>query len=350
MIMTSYGESLTLGEKKTNFYHLFPGKVQAEVEIGDVISVNHFSEWKKVGSNRYDFNFKDFGLKHYLGNKKEIETILVADKEFLMMSFCVQGNCVFLDLNTGDRLMFNASEHHVLHIPQSQLKFISNGELELICIYLEMKFLLKYIPLDHEIIQKINVTTHKKSIQNLKIDAKIQSVLQDIINCAFDGHLKKLYIQAKIIELLSLQISQYEEEKKINSVGLKKSDIDKMMLVKEKIDNNILETFTLTTLSREVGTNEQYLKKHFKILFGNTVFGYILSCKMEKAKELLIGGQYNIGDIALMAGYKHATHFTSAFKKYFGYLPQKIKGKALSIVFCLRYLALKETTEILNFF
>jgi AraC-like DNA-binding protein len=326
--MTSYGESLTIGEKKAYFYHLFPGKIQAIEEVGDVISVNHFSEWKKVSSDRYDFNFKDFGLKHYQGKENEIETFLIADTEFLMMTFCVQGNCVFMDVKNGSRFTFNSSEHHILKIPQSQLKFISNGELDLICIYLEKKFLLKYIPIEHEIIQKISSKTNQESIHNLKIDARIQSVLQDIINCAFDGHLKKLYIQAKIIELLSLQISQYEEEKKINPVGLKKSDIDKMMLVKEKIDNNLSETFTLTTLAREVGTNEQYLKKHFKILFGNTVFGYILSCKMEKAKELLIAGQYNIGDIALMAGYKHATHFTSAFKKYFGYLPQKIKGKA----------------------
>ncbi|WP_154647985.1 helix-turn-helix domain-containing protein [Pedobacter arcticus] len=131
-----------------------------------------------------------------------------------------------------------------------------------------------------------------------------------------------LYLKAKIIELLTLQFFQYEEEK---TVGLKQEDIEKMTMVKALIESNINEVYSLAYLARVAGTNEQYLKKHFKILFGSTVFGYMLACKMEKAKELLSTGKHKITEVSETVGYKHATHFTTAFKKFFGYLPSLAK-------------------------
>ncbi|VTP86630.1 hypothetical protein [Sphingobacterium daejeonense] len=35
-------------------------------------------------------------------------------------------------------------------------------------------------------------------------------------------------------------------------------------------------------------------------------------------------GKYRVSDVARMTGYKHSTHFTTAFKKYFWYYSQLI--------------------------
>jgi len=45
---------------------------------------------------------------------------------------------------------------------------------------------------------------------------------------------------------------------------------------------------------------------------------------MEKAKEMLLSQDYKISSIAFQFGYKHATHFNAAFKKYFAYSPTKV--------------------------
>ena len=47
---------------------------------------------------------------------------------------------------------------------------------------------------------------------------------------------------------------------------------------------------------------------------------------MQFAKELLVLGNEKIQVVAEKVGYKHATHFTAAFKKYFGHLPTKIRS------------------------
>jgi AraC-like DNA-binding protein len=46
---------------------------------------------------------------------------------------------------------------------------------------------------------------------------------------------------------------------------------------------------------------------------------------MNRSKELLINEDMKIAEVAKLSGYKHASHFTTAFKKYFGYLPHQIK-------------------------
>lgn len=78
--------------------------------------------------------------------------------------------------------------------------------------------------------------------------------------------------------------------------------------------------YKLIDLAHEIGTNDATLKKHFKLVTGMTVFSYLTSCRMEKAKALL-KTDAKIGDIANMIGYQHATHFSAAFAKYTGLSP-----------------------------
>jgi len=46
---------------------------------------------------------------------------------------------------------------------------------------------------------------------------------------------------------------------------------------------------------------------------------------MEKARQLLTAGDMKIAEVAHTLGYKHATHFTAAFKKHVGFLPNKVR-------------------------
>jgi len=56
------------------------------------------------------------------------------------------------------------------------------------------------------------------------------------------------------------------------------------------------------------------------------VFGYLLEERMKLGKRLLLEGRTSIADVATEVGYKNATHFTAAFKRYFGYLPSDLKN------------------------
>lgn len=339
--MTAYGESVTQKEILIDSYVVVPGFTEdnLELNVSDGLGINH--DWKITKSNGYLLGFKEFHFSHHIISKPAlIQRKFGTSEDLILMKFCLTGCCQYLNNKAKKVIPFAGAEHNIIYIPKNQELHFSyeSVPLEIINIYLEKSFLSKYIPDNHVLSSKINANSCSVlSSNNLSVSPKIQSVIHDIINCGFDGHLKKLYTQAKVIELLTLQLVQFEEDTN-KSVALKQSDIDKMMIVKDLITNNFNESFSLSFLSRKAGTNEQYLKKNFKILFGSTVFNYILTCKMEKARELLLQGEYKIADVAELTGYKHATHFTTAFKKFFGYLPQKIKGKIEVFIISLGYL------------
>ncbi len=90
-------------------------------------------------------------------------------------------------------------------------------------------------------------------------------------------------------------------------------------LLQTRLDNppSILE------LAQEVGLNDFKLKKGFKALFDNTVYGVVLDARLEKAKQLLMQGKLSVTQVSLQVGYSNHGHFSAAFKKRFGMTPSQ---------------------------
>ena len=252
----------------------------------------------------------------------------LTDRNIILMQFSLHGDCTYKSGTGKKGILCKNAAYNIIYVPKGTFVLeTSSLATNILTIYIEEEFFFRQFPKGHIAFNHKNSNTFGVVFpKNLYINPKLKNVLHEMNTCEFDGHLKMLYLKAKVFELLTLQLAQHEEEK---SVALKDSEIEKMILVKELIDNNVEESYSLAYLAKVAGTNEQYLKKHFKLLHGNTVFGYMLSCKMQKAKEMLLTGQYRITEISEMIGYRHATHFTSAFKKFFGYLPKMLKTKIL---------------------
>lgn len=157
-------------------------------------------------------------------------------------------------------------------------------------------------------------------------DNRIKLILNQILDhISLDSYLNRLRIQALLIEILIHQIEGLYAENEKHEIIPNKNHYDKIVMVKNLIHKDLSKNYTIPELAKYVGTNEQYLKKHFKQYFGKTVMNYITEKKMEHAKELILTGDYRVSDVARMTGYKHSTHFTSAFKKYFGFIPNSLK-------------------------
>jgi len=275
-----------------------------------------------------ELKFEKFLFRKFLPEEIGPHPIYISsDQNILLIQCCMQGSCSIQNSFNKKPETFKQAEYNIISLPKGETTVIANrGDVDLIHIYLSEAFFYRYMPQDYGSPLYNLKGTGKLFHRNLYLSPKLKNILNEINYCDFGGHLKNLYTKAKIIELLSLQLAQHEEEKLIPST-LKPLEVEKMIFVKELIENNIADSHTISSLARAAGTNEQYLKKHFKLLFGSTVFGHMISCKMEKAKEMLLTGQYRITEIAERVGYKHATHFTNAFKKFFGCLPQSFKTK-----------------------
>ena len=251
-----------------------------------------------------------------------------ANCNLILMQFCLNGECRISDHNQKKTFTFGNSVHNSIYIPKGDFYLQKKSTtLNLLHVYIAEDFFFRQMPDQHDAFNKKKIGALSSIFsKNIHISPRIKSILVEIETCQFEAHLKTLYLKAKIIELLTMQLADAEL---ISKVEIKMTEVEKMAEVKKLIETNLQESFNIAYLARVAGTNEQYLKKHFKLLYGNTVFGYILSCRMQKAKDMLLAEKHQIVEVAEAVGYKHATHFTTAFKRFFGYLPSAIKAKLM---------------------
>ncbi|TRX43176.1 helix-turn-helix domain-containing protein [Flavobacterium restrictum] len=78
-------------------------------------------------------------------------------------------------------------------------------------------------------------------------------------------------------------------------------------------------------LSQKLDHNYSYLASMFSEVQGMTIEHFIISHKIERIKELLIYGEYNITEIAWKMGYSSVAHLSSQFKKTTGLSPSHFK-------------------------
>ncbi|MGJ1206552.1 helix-turn-helix transcriptional regulator, partial [Sphingobacterium lactis] len=159
-----------------------------------------------------------------------------------------------------------------------------------------------------------------------KADKRIALSLQQIFDLYLaDSYLNQLKIQSLMLDIIIHQVETLYVENENKEILVNKNHYDKIQLAKKMIEEDLSRNHTISELAKAVGTNEQYLKKHFKQYYGKTVMNFITEMKMEHAKRLIMMGKYRISDVARMTGYKHSTHFTTAFKKYFGIIPNSLR-------------------------
>ncbi|MCG9791610.1 helix-turn-helix domain-containing protein [Flavobacterium algicola] len=184
-----------------------------------------------------------------------------------------------------------------------------------------------------DILRKINTTL---SPNYLPFNPAIQWVIHEIKNCKYEGAMKKMYIETKVKELVVLQI-----ESLLNTIDEKlivdSDDYDKLHEAKLILENNFTNAPTLPELSRIIALNEFKLKKGFKACFQTTVKGYITKLRMEYAKNLFRNKTLNVGEVAEKCGYKDVSHFSSAFKLFYGFTPVSFRKNHLSLKYAFLY-------------
>lgn len=222
------------------------------------------------------------------------------------------------------------SENYLIPSGENILKPVNKASyLEFKSMSSENKVLLMLIPSDRLPAFHVKYMADKNRFQHgllTKADTRINLSLQQILTLyEEDSYLNQLKIQSVLLEILVHQVEGLYAENESKEIIVNKDHYDKIQLVKKLIDEDLSKNHSISELAKAVGTNEQYLKKYFKQHFGKTVMNYITESKMEHAKKLILMGKYRVSDVARMTGYKHSTHFTTAFKKYFGIIPNSLR-------------------------
>lgn len=85
------------------------------------------------------------------------------------------------------------------------------------------------------------------------------------------------------------------------------------------------ENFNATKLSELAFISRTQLHRKLKALTGASTTNLIRKVQLEKAKELLATGNFNVSEVAYMTGFKTQAHFSRVFTEAFSVSPSKYK-------------------------
>lgn len=152
-------------------------------------------------------------------------------------------------------------------------------------------------------------------------------VLQQILKPPFQGMMKRMYLESKVLELLALQLNQFwDYEQAIGAIAnLRPVDIEKVYHARDILIHQVENPPSLLELAELVGLGERKLRYCFREIFATTVFGYLHDYRMEQAKMMLGGTKMQVAEVANAVGYSHLGYFAKAFKKKFGISPKEFQ-------------------------
>jgi len=93
-------------------------------------------------------------------------------------------------------------------------------------------------------------------------------------------------------------------------------------LVKERINDNPLESISLQELSTALGLHPNYMVRKFKEVTSYKLSEYLTRVRLQHSIHQLLTSEENTTAIALESGFYDQSHFNRNFKKYLHTTPR----------------------------
>jgi AraC-like DNA-binding protein len=273
-------------------------------------------------------------IEMYFAKKQTITTCL--DAEAVTMNFISGKNVEAIIEDLENKEFSKLKTHNIIYAPTLKATVVVPAleEIKFLSIIVSPTFYFRLINENWDVHEKFSshILQKKPAILTPKyvpLSANMQWIIDEIKECDYQGPLKKMFLEAKIKELLVLQIESLQET--LKEVPVHEKDYSKLLEAKRILDANFTNAPSIQELSRIISLNEFKLKKGFKACFQCTVKNYATKLRMEYAKKLFKNQTSNVSEVAYKCGYRDVSHFSAAFKSYYGFTPVSFRKMQMCI-------------------
>lgn len=255
-----------------------------------------------------------------------------SDEDGIVMYFNLLGKSAFKDKNQSINLEFSNNQHNAFYSKETTAHLLfEKSTLKTFIIKLSKKSFFEICRIENTVLKEFSQrisTGNPASLftRHLNIDFLIQTCISSILKCNYENSLKRIFLFSKVVELLVLQIESFKSDSGIQKTYIKTDyDKERIFYAKEYLLKNIESPPSLKQLARVSGINEFKLKKGFRELFNQTVYGYLSDARLEIGKNELLERRKTVSQIAFELGYSSVQHFSNSFKQKFGVSPSQVR-------------------------
>ena len=156
-----------------------------------------------------------------------------------------------------------------------------------------------------------------------KMSLAMKRIVRQILDCPYQGMMQQIYLECKVLELLTLQLNNLEEASSVSKkIALTASELEQVEYARDLLVKCLISPPSLVDLTHRAGLSDRKLKQGFRHLFGTTVFGYLCDFRMEQAQQLLRHSHITVAQAAARVGYRNPEAFCTAFRRKFAISPK----------------------------
>lgn len=132
----------------------------------------------------------------------------------------------------------------------------------------------------------------------------------------------RLYVDSLTAALMTHLWRHYWTLKPIAQTGITALPKQKLRQVIDYIHQHLDQDLALSELAAIVQMSPSYFSSLFKQSTGLAPHQYVLQCRIERAKKLLLQGKLTIAEVAHTLGFTHQSHLSRHFKRLVGVTPK----------------------------
>ncbi len=257
----------------------------------------------------------------------------INSEDYIQILFC---------MNEGVSWNIADSRHSVNIQKGESCIYRGHGLMEYLCYTQKRDFLFKNVKIPTTYFKRIlrdyfegqEIDAYEKKlltgISKIGITPYMEHIFAELKDLTgYRGGLGYLFLESKVLELLSVYLSEVLELSILssNSVSISRSDRDSILEAKRIIDSQLAFAPSCEELARQVNISTSKLAKGFSSLFGTSVHAYIIDRRLEKAAGMLLESELNVCQIAMLVGYSKPSNFAAAFKRKYGVIPKNYKAQ-----------------------
>ena len=161
-------------------------------------------------------------------------------------------------------------------------------------------------------------------VHSAPLTARMTQAIHEMLTCPYAGRFSHLHAEARAIDLICMALHAFDTKPERGDVRLTPRDVTALGEIRDCLDARFMDPPTIAEIARTAGMNRTKVTQGFRYLFDQTILEYCQRLRMQRARELLLGG-VPVGTVAIDVGYEHHSSFAHAFRTYFGYSPVEVR-------------------------
>lgn len=171
------------------------------------------------------------------------------------------------------------------------------------------------------LLSRLGLSAERQAVV-LPMPLHVSAPLRDAMSGQFSGAARKLFAQARILDYLAGLLNFVVSDAPAPTPPAPDRKIDELHRHLVSLQGQMP---TLIDLAKEFGISARRLNTDFTAKYGQSIYSFVTEHRLTQAHAILLSEPIPMKTLATRLGYSHVNHFSTAFKKRFGYPPGSLR-------------------------